>query len=210
MMKEIGRFVTYCGLLAVGMSVSACGKSPGPATPGARVESLSAAKLPGSSTATADNVVVHSSESIATNAPDPNCSDCRHPDAGSSRDVFQKPLDPAFLDDLKLTIDLKCKVLEDGVAILESHAKTPATAEAALLAYREKHKAHMAELDIKTRNMAAQLKSLGFESDIPEEVKAGYEERMGKSLARLEALRSIYAKQPAALEAFGPFIRSPE
>ena len=201
--------VGSCGpLLVVAFAVAACGKSASstsaaPVAAAASGQPALAPTGPGNLTATA-------SESIATNSADPNCPDCQHPDATSTRDAPNQPLDPVFRDDLKLTIGMTCQVLEDGVAILEGHAKDPASAEAALLAYREKHKAHMDELATKTRDMATRLKALGFESDIPPEVKKDYEERMAKVLARLEVVRAVYAKHPGVLEAFGPFIRAAE
>ncbi len=204
------RLTACCGFLMLGLLASACGKSAGSTSAAPRAEPAPATALPLAPTASAGNVTAQPSEFIATNTADPNCPDCRRPDASNGRDVVVKPLDPAFRDDLQLTITLTCQLLEDGVAILESHAKEPASAEAALVAYREKHKAHLAELAVKTRDMAVRLKALGFESDIPDEVKKDYEERMGKALTRLEAIRAVYAKQPAVLEAFGPFIRSPE
>ncbi len=171
---------------------------------------MAANSLPAAPTNSAGNVTAQPSESIATNTADPNCPDCKNPDASGERDVNLKPLDPVFRDDLKLTISLTCQVLEDGVTILEMHAKDPASAQSALLAYREKNKAHMAELAIKTRDMAVRLKALGFEADIPQEVKEEYEARMAKVLGRLEAVRANYAKHPEVLEAFGPFIRAAE
>ncbi len=194
-----------CGLLA-----AACGKSAGSTSAAPLAPATAPAALPAAPTNSTGNVTAQASESIATNTADPNCPDCKHPDAGSERDILLKPLDPVFRDDLKLTISLTCQVLEDGVTILEQHVKDPPSAQSALLAYREKNKAHMAELAVKTHDMAVRLKGLGFDADIPQEVKGEYEERMGKVLGRLEAVRANYAKHPEVLEAFGPFIRAGE
>lgn len=197
----------FVSVAALSVLAVACGKN---------AASTSAAPPSAPAAATAEsagapgNVTAQPSESIATNAADPSCPTCQHPDATSGPEVAAKPLDPAFRDDLKLTISLTCQQLEDGVAILEKYAKEPAKAKDALLAYRETNKARMAELVIKMRDMAVRLKALGFESEVPDEVKADYEERMGKALARLEAVRAVYAKHSDVLEAFGPFIRAPE
>ncbi len=209
MMRSSMRLAGYCGILALGLAAAACGKSPS-STSAAPVAATAAGAPPAVAGAAAGNVTAQASESIATNTADPTCPTCQRADASNSSDVVLKPLDPVFRDDLKLTIGLTCQLLEDGVAILEGHVKDPASAQAALMAYREKNKTHMAELTIKTRDMAVRLKELGFEADIPEEVKADYEDRMSKALARLEAVRMIYAKHPSVLEAFGPFIRSAE
>ena len=203
------RTVGCCGLLVTGLLAAGCGKSASSSSAAPTAPLAAAQQLPNAG-AVAGNVTAQPSESIATNAADPNCPDCQRPDASSTRDVHATPLDPAFRDDLKLTIGLTCQVLEDGVGILEGHVKEPARAQAALLAYREKNKAHMDELANKTKDMAVRLKALGYEADIPEEVKADYEERMGKVLARLEAVRAVYVKFPQVLETFGPFIRSGE
>jgi hypothetical protein len=193
---------------SVCLAMAACGKSANSTSAAPAQEA--AVALPIGATASQGNVTATASEFVANNAADPNCPDCQHPDATSHKAAPSTPLDPVFRDDLKLTIGLNAQVLEDGVAILEKNAKEPAAAEAALLAYREKHKVHLAELATKTRDMATRLKALGFEADIPDEVKVEYEARMAKVLARLEVVRAAYAKHPAVLEAFGPFIRAAE
>ncbi len=198
-----------CACLAFALAVSACGKSSGVTSTAPQSPSPGTAVAAAAANA-AGNVTAQPSESIATNAADPNCPDCQRPDVTSTKDVTIVPLDPVFRDDLKLTISKTCQVLEDGVAILETHAKQPETAQAALEAYREKNKTVMAELATKTQDMTVRLKALGYESDIPEEVKQDYEERMSKVLARLEVVRAVYAKHPKVLETFGPFIRSAE
>jgi hypothetical protein len=202
------RWSGCCGVLAVALALGACSKSP--ASTSAAPSASAAGAASGASNAGAGNVTAQPSESIATNVADPNCPDCQRADAASTRDVAIVPLDPVFRDDLKLTISKSSEVLEDGVAILEKNVKQPEAAQAALAAYREKNKAKMDELAIKTKDMAVRLQALGYESEIPEEVRAGYEERMGKVLARLEAVRAVYAKHPQVLETFGPFIRSGE
>lgn len=164
--------------------------------------------LPPAPTDSGGNLTAGSSETIATNVADPNCPDCQRPDATSAPRAKTPPLDPAFVDDVKLTVVMTCKTLEDGVAILEKHTSKPEQAEAALKAYREKNKTRMAEMAQKTVAITTQLKALGFVDDMPPEVKPDFEERMGKILTRLEAVRGVYVKHPAVLEAFGPFIPS--
>lgn len=203
-----GFFSRLFGFCLVGCLAAACGK-PTSLTSAAPMAEPAVGGLPAAATVNTGNVTATASEFVASNNADPNCPDCRRPDATSHKPP-SKPLDPVFRDDLKLTIGLNAQVLEDGVAILESHVKDPASAQPALLAYREKHKAHLAELATKTRDMATRLKALGFEADIPDEVKGEYEDRMAKVLARLELVRAVYFKHPAVLEAFGPFIRAAE
>lgn len=195
---------TWIGVaLALVVALTGCGKPAAPA-PVAKAAAPKPAAVPLEG---ADHLTAQPSESIATNVADPTCPTCQHADAESADVPPKPPLDPVFRDDLKLTINLACQVMEDGVSILEKHVKDPPSAKDALLAYREKHKEHLAELAIKTKDMVTRLKGLGYDADVPEEVRPEYQARMDKVMARLEVVRSAYAKQKDVLEAFGPFLR---
>ena len=191
-------------LSAAVLALTACGKSK---SHGGRADVEPTVALPEAATGEASNLMAEPSEHIATNQADPDCPDCVKPDASVvAYPTRPSKIDEGLLRDLRVTVDATNSVLEDGVAILEKHQKEPAAALAALEAYKKEHAARMTELDQKTRDLAVKLKAVGYESDMPPEIKPEYEGRMSKIMERLNAVRGAYAHERPVLTSFGAFI----
>jgi hypothetical protein len=148
------------------------------------------------------------SEHIATNKPEPACSDCKRGDASNGPLYYGKPdmpLDEKTLAEVSDSVDATCQILEDGLAILEKDVQDPEKATEHLGEYRKKHEQAMKVVFEKAKEIKARLKGAGYDQDIPVEVRPHFDERMSKIHHRLEAMRDVYRKYPAVLEAFGQF-----
>ncbi len=187
-------------IVAAGVATS-CGKprqQPAPVQP---VATAPAAVPPKVNT----NSQAHASEFVATNKADPQCQDCQHGDTKDSPkpNSAQEPLNEKTLAEVTKIIDDTCQILEDGVDLLEKNAKTPANAKDAIDAYRKKNAQVIASTFEKVREVKAQLIAMGYDQDIPEQVRPRFDDRMAKIQQRLEVMRETYMKYPAALETFG-------
>jgi len=116
------------------------------------------------------------------------------------------PLDAQTLEDVRATIEATSAILEHGVTLLEQNQKQPEKAAAAIEAYRKKSAAELARVFERAREVKARLAAAGYDQDIPAELAPYVEERMGKVLQRLEAMRDVYRKHPDALTAFSGLI----
>lgn len=211
--------MSRCTFLAMAIVLTAgCARPrPGASAPVAATPPVAAVADAGKASPGAigpGNVTAQPSEQIAGNRPDPHCSDCQKGDTVQGPRYHGKPdmvLDEKTLAEVTATIDATCAILEDGVAILELHAKTPEKATAAIDAYRKKSASAIARTFEKAREIKARLKSAGYDQDIPAEVRPHFDARMTKIQERLEAMRDVYKKHPAVLEAFGAlFPRGPQ
>ena len=147
-----------------------------------------------------------SSEFVASNKPDPHCSDCAGKDASNGPQYIGKPevqLDEATLDEVKASIDVNSDLLEQGIEILERNAKTPDKAAAQLEKFLKDREPAIREAQSKAAEIKARLRAVGYDQDIPAEIRPGFEERMGKIAERLERIREAYATRLDVLQAFG-------
>ena len=115
----------------------------------------------------------------------------------------QMELDSKTLADVRSTIEQTCQLLEEGVELLEKHAKTPEKAAKALNKYREKNASRIQQVFKAAADVRARLRSVGYDQDIPAEVRPEFEKRMGAIQERLEKMRHTYKKHRDVLEAFG-------
>ncbi len=193
-----------CAVFALGLVAAACGKSPPPPAVAA-----APAALPAAATATVAEPVsaAQNSEHVASNKPDPNCKTCVSPDAGAAAPVYYgKPeiaLDEKTLAEVQASIDTNSEFLEQGIDILEKNAKTPEKALAALEKFLSDKQAAIALAHQKAAEIRVRLKAVGYDQDIPAEIRPGFEARMGKISERLEAMRTAYAQRRDVLAAFG-------
>lgn len=190
------------GVVALG-ALPACGKARQQAVAPAGLDAVERVEKPQASAAPAQP-----SEHIATNKPEPACHDCKRGDATNGPLYYGKPdmpLDEKTLAEVSDSVDATCQILEDGLAILEKDVKEPEKATDHLGEYKKKHEQAMKSAFDKAREIKARLKAAGYDQDIPVEVRPHFDERMGKIHTRLEAMRDVYRKYPAVLEAFGQF-----
>lgn len=182
-----------------------CTRKPEPAAAGAAVDAAAAVGLPAASTA-AQGSSAQSSEFVASNKADPHCSDCAGKDASNGPQYVGKPevkLDQATLDEVKASIDVNSDLLEQGIEILERNAKTPDKAAAQLEKFLKDRELAIREAQAKAAEIKARLRAVGYDQDIPAEIRPGFEERMGKIAERLERIREAYATRLDVLQAFG-------
>lgn len=192
--------IKWLFLIAAAVLAVACDKprqQPAPMAP--------VAKAPVVAPVVNTNSRAHASEFVATGKADPPCQDCQHGDTNDSGKPKgpQEPLNEKMLAEVIKIIDDSCKILEDGVDLLEKNAKQPADAKDAIDAYRKKNAQMIATTFEKVRDIKTQLTSMGYEQEMPEQVRSRYEDRMTKIQQRLEVMREIYVKYPSALETFG-------
>lgn len=193
-----------CLIACLLLAAVACKKAPEPVTAPAAV--APPPPVVGPVGEAPDNVVSRSSEYIARGKPDPKCRDCKNADASSGPALFDKPgmkLDPKTISDAKATIDATCELLENGVDILEANVKRPERAAQALQAYQTTSKQKIERIFHRADEVRARLRAAGYEHDIPDEIRPGFEKRMGAIQVRLEKMRDVYRAHPAVLEAFG-------
>lgn len=189
-------------LLAV---AGGCTRKAEPGATGGSAAAAAAVGLPGPSTA-AQVTAAQSSEFVASNKPDPHCSDCAGKDASNGPQYVGKPevkLDEATLDEVKASIDVNSELLEQGIEILERNAKTPDKAAAQLEKFLKDREPAIREAQSKAAEIKARLRAVGYDQDIPAEIRPGFEERMGKIAERLERIREAYATRLDVLQSFG-------
>lgn len=149
------------------------------------------------------NVTSTPSEHVATGQPEPP----RVAENGKPANLYHgKPemeLDSKTLADVRSTIEQTCQLLEEGVDVLEKHAKRPEKAAKALEAYQKKNAARIEAVFRSAADVRARLRSVGYDQDIPQQVRPEFEKRMGAIQERLEKMRGIYRKHRDVLEAFG-------
>lgn len=206
----MARFLLIFSCLSV--ASAACGKSPVPAAaPAPAPPALATA-----ATATAAEPVngTQNSEHIATNKADPNCKTCVSPDAGAAPpSYFGKPdmaLDEKTLNEVQASIDANSEFLEQGIDILEKNAKTPDKALAVLEKYLADKQTAITTAQEKAAEIRARLKAVGYDQDIPAEIRPSFEARMGKISERLEQMRTVYAQRRDVLTAFGRLFPRPK
>lgn len=166
----------------------------------------SAVALPGAATAVQSATGAQSSEFVASNKPEPGCRDCAGKDASNGPQYVGNPevkLDEAMLDEVKASIDQTSGLLEQGIEILERNAKTPDKAAAELEKFLQDHDPAIREAQSKAGEIKARLRAVGYDQDIPAEIRPGFEERMAKISERLERVREVYASRRDVLAAFG-------
>jgi hypothetical protein len=162
--------------------------------------------LAAAATATQSNTGAQSSEFVASNKPEPGCRDCGRGDATNGPKYVGNPevkLDEAMLDEVKASIDQTSGLLEQGIEILERNAKSPDKAAAELEKFLQDHDAAIRESQSKAAEIKARLRAVGYDQDIPAEIRPGFEERMSKISERLERVREVYASRRDVLGAFG-------
>lgn len=182
-----------------------CTRKAEPGATGGSADAAAAVGLPGPSTA-AQVSAAQSSEFVASNKPDPHCSDCAGKDASNGPQYVGKPevkLDEATLDEVKASIDVNSELLEQGIEILERNAKTPDKAAAQLEKFLKDREPAIREAQSKAAEIKARLRAVGYDQDIPAEIRPGFEERMGKIAERLERIREAYASRLDVLQSFG-------
>lgn len=153
-----------------------------------------------------------SSEHIASNKPDPHCKDCVGPDASAAQPYTGKPeiaLDPKTLAEIQASLDANNALLEQGIEILEKHAKAPDKAQAALDKFLTDKKNDIAAAQAKAAEIRARIKVVGYDQDIPAELRADFEKRMGAISERLERVREAYKQRTDILAAFGRLFPRP-
>lgn len=176
---------------------------PAPAPGGA---DAAAVALAAAATAVQSNTAAQSSEFVASNKPEPGCRDCAGKDASNGPQYVGNPqvkLDEATLDEVKASIDQTSGLLEQGIEILERNAKTPDKAAAELEKFLQDHDAAIRDSQSKAAEIKARLRAVGYDQDIPAEIRPGFEERMSKISERLERVREVYASRRDVLGAFG-------
>jgi len=192
--------IKWLFLIAAPLLAVACDKprqQPAPMAP--------VVKAPIVAPAVDTNSRAHASEFVATGKADPPCLDCQRADGKDSAKptAAKEQLNEKMLAEVTIIIDDSCQILEDGVALLEKNAKQPADAKDAIDAYRKKNAQMIATTFAKVRDIKTQLTAMGYEQEMPEQVRPRYEKRMTKIQQRLEVMREIYVKYPSALESFG-------
>jgi len=155
-----------------------------------------------------------SSEHVATNKPDPACRDCKAADAGPGQPPYHgKPevvLDERTLGEIQTSIDENNDLLEKGIAILEKHAKTPESAHAELDRFLKDNAKELDRAHAKAAEIRARMKAVGYDHDIPNEIRPAFEARMGKIAERLERVRDVYKGRTEVLAAFGRLFPRPK
>ena len=200
----------FIGLLLVTV-VCGCSKAKTPATTNQTTSTApqqAKAKptpMPPQSGVPQGNVTSTPSEHIATGKP--VRAAIASNDDGTAKPVYhgnpQIELDSKTLGDVRATIEQTCQLLEEGVSLLEKYKKTPEKAAKALNAYRDKNAARIQRIFKDAADVKARLRSVGYDQDIPAEVRPEFEKRMGVIQGRLEKMRTTYAKHRDVLEAFG-------
>lgn len=202
-----------CGLLTVvGLAAPAVGCSKTKQAPAAPAVQAAPEKPPAVATPmptnqrpTVGNVTSTASEHIAAGKAEP--AKTRESAANPSGAVYhgnpEMQLDSKTLADVRSTVEQTCQLLEEGVDLLEKNAKTPEKAAAAINAYRKKNAARIQQVFKAAADVKARLRSVGYDQDIPAEVRPAFEKRMGAIQERLEAMRTTYRKHRDVLEAFG-------
>ncbi len=151
-------------------------------------------------------------EHVASNKPDPHCKDCVGPDATAAPHYTGKPeiaLDPKTLAEVQASLDANNALLEQGIEILEKYAKTPDKAQAALDKFLVDKKNDIAAAQGKAAEIRARIKAVGYDQDIPAELRADFEKRMGAISERLERVRDAYRQRTDILAAFGRLFPRP-
>ncbi|MBM4345067.1 MAG: hypothetical protein FJ100_16985 [Deltaproteobacteria bacterium] len=152
------------------------------------------------------------SEHVASNKPDPHCKDCVGPDASVAQPYTGKPeiaLDPKTLAEVQASLDANNALLEQGIDILEKHAKAPDKAQAALDKFLADKKNDIAAAQATAAEIRARIKAVGYDQDIPAELRADFEKRMGAISERLERVREAYKQRTDILTAFGRLFPRP-
>lgn len=197
---------TIALLSVTGIGCTRAKPKPAPAQPAAATPAKPAAKpapTPQKAEAPKGNVTSTSSEHIASGEPQ---AAKPSPEGSTAPPYHGKPqmeLDSKTLADVRSTIEQTCQLLEEGVDLLEKHAKTPEKAAKAINKYRKKHAARIQQVFKDAADVRARLRSVGYDQDIPAQVRPEFEKRMGGIQARLEKMRHVYAKHRDVLEAFG-------
>lgn len=191
---------------AVCVVAAACSRKPeSPAAAKATVGAQTA-NLPGAPTYTMLGQGAEPSGFVATNAPDPHCANCLAPDAKGAPLYYGKPdmkLDAQTLAEVQTSIDANNMLIEGGIDILEKNVKTPDKALAAMEAYLKEHAIAIDAAQSKAAEIRARLRAVGYDQDIPAEIRPDFELRMGKIAERLERMREVYASRREVLGAFG-------
>lgn len=165
-----------------------------------------AAGLAAAATATQSSTGAQSSEFVASNKPEPGCRDCAGKDASNGPQYVGRPevkLDQAMLDEVQASINQTSGLLEQGIEILERNAKSPDKAAADLEKFLKDNDPIIRESQAKAAEIKARLRAVGYDQDIPAEIRPGFEERMAKISERLERVREVYASRRDVLAAFG-------
>ncbi len=176
-----------------------------PVTAVAQAAKAKAAKI-AATQPTTGNVTSTPSEHVASGKPIAPPEKYRSVDAKSGGVYYGNPqmqLDSKTLQDVKNTIEQTCALLEEGVDLLETYAKTPEKAAKALDKYRDKNADRIQRVFKSASDIKARLRSAGYDQDIPAEVRPDFEKRMGAIQERLEKMRTTYREHTDVLEAFG-------
>lgn len=189
----------------------ACGKAkstqPAAATtaPQAKANAAKPTPMPVQTGTPVGNVTSSASEHVATGKAQPAADRPKGEDPNQA--VYhgkpQMQLDSKTLADVRSTIEQTCQLLEEGVDLLEKYAKTPEKAAKAIDKYREKNANRIQSVFKAAADVRARLRSVGYDQDIPNEVRPAFEKRMGAIQSRLETMRSTYRKHRNVLETFG-------
>ena len=195
-----------CALVLAMVPSCSKAKSNQPAAETATQSAPQAAKptpMPANPKPTVGNVTSTPSEHVATGKAEPAGA----AGANASSPVYhgnpQMQLDSKTLADVRTTIEQTCQLLEEGVDLLEKNAKTPEKAAKAIDKYREKNANRIQRVFKAAADVRARLRSVGYDQDIPDEVRPAFEKRMGTIQARLEKMRDTYRKHRNVLESFG-------
>ena len=205
---------TVCGALLAAGACAGCSKSaPSPAAPvAAPAAAQPIAGVRGASTEASAPSSARSSEHIASNKPDPNCKDCTGPDATSAPRYVGKPeiaLDPKTLSEVQASLDANNALLEQGIDILEKHVASPDQAKTALEKFLTDKRAEIDAAQTKAAEIRVRIKAVGYDQDIPAEIRPDFEKRMGAISERLEKVRDAYAARRDVLSTFGRLFPRP-
>jgi hypothetical protein len=191
------RLLAVAGAMAC--SRAAVAPKPAAATDGGASKTAAAAQAVVGSGAS-------SSEQIATNRPEPGCKDCQQGDATNGPTYFGKPegkLDDKTVAELQAVLDQNDALVEGGIAILEKHTKAPDKALVEMDKYVADNIHAIEAAHRKAAEMRARLKAVGFDQDVPEQIRPAFEAKMAKMSERLERLRETYATRRDVLQSFG-------
>ena len=209
-MRQLGQIVVVgaTALIVSALGLAGCSKARSevpPATSSAPPAARAAAPkaptpMPKAPSKPVGNVTSTPSEHIAT-------ATAEAPGKGGGGGQYhgkpQMQLDSKTLADVRSTIEQTCQLLEEGVDLLEKHAKRPERAAKAINKYRKKNAARIDGVFKAAADVRARLRSVGYDQDIPAEVRPEFEKRMGAIQERLEKMRETYRKHRDVLEAFG-------
>ncbi|MSQ84821.1 MAG: hypothetical protein EXR77_18440 [Myxococcales bacterium] len=199
-----------CGALLAAGACAGCSKSAPP--PAAPIAAPAAAKPIAGARGASSEASARSSEHIASNKPDPNCKDCTGPDATSAPRYVGKPeiaLDPKTLAEVQASLDANNTLLEQGIDILEKHVASPDQAKTALEKFLTDKRAEIDAAQTKAAEIRVRIKAVGYDQDIPAEIRPDFEKRMGAISERLEKVRDAYAARRDVLSTFGRLFPRP-